>query len=72
MVVCKRPVPTKKFENYVRTIKFMEQSRCNPYLYRKMDLLRQKLHDEILIFAGTTRNDKMFAFEFSKLVEDMI
>ena len=72
MVVCNRPVPARKLQSYVKTIKLMEQSRCNSYLYFKLDQLREQLHTEILSHAGTTREDKFFNYEFAKLVEDLI
>lgn len=64
----KYSIDLELFERYVSAIKAMEITRYDVAMYKAMDNFRKQIHDEILIQANASRDDKGFSFWLAERV----
>jgi hypothetical protein len=64
-------VPFDLFCSYVQMMNAMKSNRSLCH-YKTLDILRESIHDSILIAAGTDRTDKVFSFLLAAEAESVI
>lgn len=65
-------IPIEMLQSYLSAIRCMERSRCLPEVYSQLESVRETIHDEILKFVGTDRNDTEFTLWLASFCEGVL